>query len=82
MNSKKILAAGIIFSITCAAFAGCGASADEVKAGQDQVVIYSNADDEAVTAMTNALNNNGFEGKYIFETFGTSELGGDRKSVV
>lgn len=76
MNSKKILAAGIIFSITCAAFAGCGAASAEANEGGKQVVIYSNADDEAVTAMTNALNNNGYEGKYIFETFGTSELGG------
>ena len=42
----------------------------------EQVVIYSNADDEAITAMSNALDNNGYEGKYIFETFGTSELGG------
>lgn len=41
-----------------------------------QVIIYSNADDEAITAMTNALDNNGYEGMYLFETFGTSELGG------
>ena len=26
--------------------------------------------------MTNALNNNGYEGKYIIQSFGTSELGG------
>ena len=50
--------------------AATSTSADE------QVVIYSNADDEAITAMSNALDNNGYEGKYIFETFGTSELGG------
>ncbi len=46
------------------------------KADAEQVIIYSNADDEAITAMTNALNNNGYEGMYLFETFGTSELGG------
>ncbi len=53
-------------------------SADAAKSTADagQVVIYSNADDEAITAMTNALDSNGYEGKYIFETFGTSELGG------
>lgn len=49
---------------------GCGDSA------ASQVVIYSNADDEAVTAMKNALDGNGYEGKYIIQTFGTSELGG------
>ena len=36
--------------------------------GEEQVVIYSNADEEAVTAMQNALDNNGYKGKYIFQT--------------
>lgn len=44
--------------------------------GEEQVVIYSNADDEAVQAMKNALDENGYAGQYIFQTFGTSELGG------
>lgn len=43
---------------------------------RQKVVIYSNADDEAITAMQNALDNNGYKGKYSFEGFGTSELGG------
>ena len=42
----------------------------------DQIVIYTNADDEAVRAMKNALDNNGYDGKYIMQSFGTSELGG------
>lgn len=40
------------------------------------MIIYSNADDEAVEAMKNALDNNGYKGQYILQTFGTSELGG------
>lgn len=48
---------------------GCGG-------GSDQIVIYSNADDEAITAMKNALDSNGYEGQYILQSFGTSELGG------
>ena len=40
------------------------------------VVIYSNADDEAITAMKKTLNENGYRGKYILQSFGTSELGG------
>lgn len=44
--------------------------------GGSKVVIYSNADDEAVTAMKNALDSNGFKDQYMFQTFGTSELGG------
>lgn len=61
--------------------AGCGSSPassapTEGGSAAKQVIIYSNADDEAITAMTNALDNNGYKGQYIFETFGTSELGG------
>lgn len=53
------------------------ASAQESGSGDaQQVIIYSNADDEAITAMSNALNSNGYEGQYVFQTFGTSELGG------
>ena len=53
-----------------ALFSGCGSSSS------DDVIIYSNADDEAVEAMKAALDENGYEGKYILQTFGTSELGG------
>ena len=49
---------------------GCG------KSGSDEVIIYSNADDEAIEAMKKTLDGNGYEGKYIIQTFGTSELGG------
>ena len=38
----------------------------------EQVIIYSNADEEAITAMENALDSNGYEGQYMFQTFGTS----------
>ena len=41
--------------------------------GRDQVIIYSNADDEAVAAMKDALDENGYEGQYTFQSFGTSE---------
>ncbi len=44
--------------------------------GAGQLVIYSNADSEAVTAYKNALDANGFAGRYIIQSFGTSELGG------
>ena len=58
--------------MACQAFAaGCSGSSAE-----KQVVIYSNADDEAVEAMKTALDAGGYEGKYLFQTFGTSELGG------
>ncbi len=41
-----------------------------------QVVIYTNADEEAQSAMRNALDSNGLKGAYIMQSFGTSELGG------
>ena len=55
--------------------AGCGGTGGSGSSG-DEVVIYSNADDEAVEAMKKTLDENGYEGKYLFQTFGTSELGG------
>lgn len=55
---------------------GVLASGCSAKKQDEQVVIYSNADDEAVEAMKKALDGNGYKGKYILQTFGTSELGG------
>lgn len=73
---KRIAAmmlAGVIAAGGCASMTGCTSAG----AGESaQVVIYSNADDEAVTAMKNALDANGYEGQYTFQIFGTSELGG------
>ncbi len=53
-------------------FTGCS----KKSAADQTVIIYSNADDEAVVAVKKALDSNGYEGKYIFQSFGTSELGG------
>ncbi|MGX8832699.1 extracellular solute-binding protein [Amedibacillus sp. YH-ame6] len=43
---------------------------------QEKVVIYSNADEEALVAIRHALDENGFADQYILQSFGTSELGG------
>ncbi len=53
---------------------GCGGQGAPGGSGEE-VVIYSNADDEAVEAMKKTLDENGYQGKYLFQTFGTSELG-------
>lgn len=58
-------------AVTGIAMTGCSS-----KKTDDKVVIYSNADDEAVDAMKKTLDSNGYKGKYTFQTFGTSELGG------
>lgn len=71
---KRAAAAGLagVFGLSVIFATGCSGGSN----GNEQLVIYSNADDEAVEAMKAALDDNGFEGQYIFQTFGTSELGG------
>ena len=64
-----VLSACVALSL-CAGLTGCGSSQDET------VIIYSNADDEAVESMQKTLDANGYEGKYTIQSFGTSELGG------
>ena len=72
MKFKKLLSmvtCACMMITACAGLTGCS--------GEDeQVIIYSNADDEAVECMKNTLDSNGYEGKYVFQSFGTSELGG------
>lgn len=67
-SMKKVMAVLLAGVVACVGTA-CGSK-------EEQVIIYSNADDEAVEAMKHALDGNGYEGKYMFQTFGTSELGG------
>lgn len=64
-----MLCAAMAFTV-CTALTGCGGEANE------QVIIYSNADDEAVESMKKTLDAEGYAGKYVFQSFGTSELGG------
>lgn len=53
-----------------AGLAGCS------NTSSDTVIIYSNADKEAVASMKKTLDANGYAGKYTIQSFGTSELGG------
>lgn len=73
-HSKKLIAAAcaVVVVIMFAAGAFSAGNAQQTKT----VVIYSNADDEAIEAMKHTLDNNGYAGKYVIQTFGTSELGG------
>ena len=73
MKLKRTLSAILCATVAltaCVNLTGC--SSDE----NEQVIIYSNADDEAVESMKKTLDANGYEGKYVFQSFGTSELGG------
>ena len=73
LNFKKAASLTLAAAV---AVTGMGLTGCNTGSSDEQVIIYSNADEEAITAMENALDNNGYEGKYMFQTFGTSELGG------
>lgn len=66
---KKGMAACLAAVLLCGTFTGCGSK-------EEKVVIYSNADDEAIECMKQTLDENGYKDQYVFQTFGTSELGG------
>ena len=69
---KKIITITLSCAIALSIMAGCNGSSSE----SSEAVIYTNADDEAIEAMKSALDENGYEGKYLMQSFGTSELGG------
>lgn len=72
---KKI--AQMIALMTLFAFALTGAlGCTGASTAGDTVIIATNADEEAVALMTNALNEQGFSGQFIFQELGTAELGG------
>lgn len=71
-SMKKRVLSFVILSLVLVLAACSSKSSSE----GEQVVIYTNGDEEAVTAMENALNGAGYEGKYIVQSLGTSELGG------
>lgn len=66
---KKFIGVTLCLALGVTVFSGCSSK-------NDVLVIYSNADDEAINAMKSTLDNNGYSGKYIIQSFGTSELGG------
>ena len=76
VRARRIVTAcmAVILTFSVGGFTVC--MAGSASSDGDKVIIYSNADDEAVEAMEDALDNNGYKGQYIFQTFGTSELGG------
>jgi len=71
-SMKKRIFSLVAISLVLVLTACGGSSAN----GEEQVVIYTNGDEEAVTAMENALDGAGYEDQYIVQSQGTSELGG------
>ena len=69
-KSFKIITISLMVCLMSATLIGCSPSSAK------KVVIYTNADEEAVASMKKSLNTSGFDGKYVLQTQGTSELGG------
>jgi ABC-type Fe3+ transport system substrate-binding protein len=70
MNAWRTIALSALLASAVGIVAGCAG------APRKQVVIYSNADEEAVVAMQKALDGAGLKGQYVFQSYGTGELGG------
>lgn len=72
----SILSAGLLAGCDSGSNTGAPAQTAAAENKAPPVVIYTNADEEAQTAMKNALDKNGLQGAYLMQSFGTSELGG------
>lgn len=72
MKKSTVMMLGTV-SAAAIVLTACGG----VEAGsKDEVIIYSNADDEAIEVMESTLDEKGYKGQYLIQSFGTSELGG------
>ncbi len=69
---KGIMLSLLALSLVFALVACNSQKEDEAK----KVVIQTNGDEEAIAAMESALKGAGYEGKYVLQSLGTSELGG------
>lgn len=66
----------LVLGLTCSMIlTGCGSASSEGSSAEE-VIIYSNADEEAVEIIQEVLDEAGYDGQYIFQSFGTGELGG------
>lgn len=73
---KGMLLCLIAFSLVLT-LVGCNNNSNAAKENKaKKVVILTNGDEEAVAAMEKSLKDAGYEGKYVVQSLGTSELGG------
>ncbi|WP_349019115.1 extracellular solute-binding protein [Niallia taxi] len=75
INVMKAMKQAILLLITVSLIFVSVACSNSTSASE-KVVIATNGDEEAITAIENALNEAGYEGKYQLQSLGTSELGG------
>lgn len=76
MKLQKITKRALALALAAATITITGCSSTSKASAPEQVVFYSNADDEVIACIETVLKEHGYEGKYIFQGFGTSELGG------
>ena len=72
MKQKRTLALLLtgVMTLSALAMTGCGGTEETAEGGAasgEQVIIYSNADDEAVEAMKATLDANGYANQYMFK---------------
>ncbi|NSN06869.1 extracellular solute-binding protein [Enterococcus faecalis] len=72
MNKKKLIILVGSILMLLGIIAGCNKN----HVSQEKITIYTNADEEPVEVIKNVLDENGYKGKYILQSLGTSELGG------
>lgn len=78
---RQILSCSVCLTLLALSFTACSPAAKSAGTpananSSKQIVIYTNADDEAVEGFKNALDGSGYKGKYVIQGFGTSDLGG------
>ncbi|WP_285765750.1 extracellular solute-binding protein [Peribacillus sp. SI8-4] len=66
----------VVLSLIALSVVFVWAGRNGTKADEERVVIYTNGDEEATSAMETSLREAGYEGKYVLQSLGTSELGG------
>lgn len=71
MKFKKLLLAVSSMLLSVIFLVGC-----ESEKSKGPVVFYSNADDEVIEVIESVLKQHGYGDKYLFQSLGTSELGG------
>ncbi|MCL2676569.1 MAG: extracellular solute-binding protein [Streptococcaceae bacterium] len=69
-KSTKLFATAVI-AVSLFGLTACGSQSSS---GKKPLVIYTNADTEAINVMKSTLDNNGFKGDYQFQEFGSSDL--------
>ena len=72
VTKNKLLLVLLSLALVISTLAGCMSGGNK----NQEVIMYTNADQEAVESMKKALDDNGYAGKYILQSFGSSELGG------